>query len=67
MKNSITQDQFEDIQFDPSLVVVQKEHTHGKEWHITTLYVFDKVGDKTAVAIYEREITAQGTTYSKVK
>lgn len=67
MENIITQDQFEDIMFNPELTVVQKEKTFGKDYHVTTLYVFDKVDDKTAVAIYEREITASGTVYYKVK
>lgn len=64
---TITQEQFEDIQFDPSLVVVQKESQHGKEWHVTCLYVFETAESTVATSIYEREITAQGTTYSQVK
>lgn len=63
---NITQDQFEDIMFDPDLTIVQKEKTFGKDYHVTTLYVYE-VGVKDAISIYEREITASGTVYYKVK
>ncbi|UNA02377.1 hypothetical protein [Cronobacter phage vB_Cdu_VP8] len=59
----LTQDQFEDVHFSPDLVVVEKSKTYGKELHMTTLYVFEKVGDKDPIRVLHREITAQGTTY----
>lgn len=63
MKQQITQDQFEDVLYNPSLVVVQKEHTFGKEEHWTWVYVYEAVGDEFPSETYVRVITAAGTTY----
>lgn len=65
VKAELTQDQFEDVHFDCDLVVVEKSKTYGKELHLTTLYVFDKVGDENPVRVLHREITATGTTYTE--
>ncbi|UPW39384.1 modifier of suppressor tRNAs [Escherichia phage vB_EcoM_ESCO47] len=61
MKTLLTQDQFEDILFDPELVVVQKEITSGLEHH-SYVYVYEN--DKP-VMVAVRHITGEGTTYWK--
>lgn len=59
-----TNDEFEDVLFEPNLVVVQKEHT-SKFTHLTSVYVYEKVGDKQPIYGVFREITEDGTTYWK--
>ena len=62
---NITKDDFENGLFNPTLVVVQKEHS-GLGYHLTVLHVYDKVGqDGKIVESYFREITNCGTEYWK--
>lgn len=65
MKKIITQDQFEDVLYNPSLVVVQKEHTFGKDVHLTTLHVFEDEFSEMPVRTLTREITAVGVTFEE--
>ncbi|MDP1183279.1 cytochrome C biogenesis protein CcmE [Klebsiella pneumoniae] len=61
--NEITQEQFEDIHFNPDLVVVEKTKSLGKEYHITSLFVYENKNDKMPKKVFTREITSEGTTY----
>lgn len=61
MKQQLTQDQFEDILFNPDLTVVQKD-VSGHLEHTTYAYVY-----QGTLAVYAavRHITEAGTTYWK--
>lgn len=61
MNQILTQDQFEDILFNPDLTVVQKDTTGHLE-HWTHAYVYE---GNLAVYVAVRRITEKGTTYWK--
>lgn len=56
--------EFEDVLFNPDLVVVQKEHT-SKLTHLSSVYVYEAEGDKNPIYAVFREITAEGTEFWK--
>lgn len=60
----VTKEYFEDVQFDPNLVVVQKENTTELQ-HITVLYVFESETSKTELYSVIRMISDTGTTFFK--
>ncbi|UIW11309.1 MAG: modifier of suppressor tRNAs [Enterobacter phage ENC9] len=68
MKTKLTsnssREAFEDVQFNPDLVVVQKEH-QDKYSHLTSLYVYNDVKDEQPVYAMFREITAEGSDFWK--
>ena len=57
-------EEFEDTLFNPSLVVVQKEHSDAFS-HLTSVYVYENQGDKNPIYAVFREITAEGIDYWK--
>lgn len=57
-------EEFEDVLFNPGLVVVQKEHQDTFS-HLTSVYVYDNVDDKNPICAVFREITAEGADYWK--
>ena len=62
----ITAEAFEDVLFNPDLIVVQKEKTFGKEEHWTWLYVFANHGDIAPVRTFARVITVDGPEYMEI-
>lgn len=60
----VSKEEFEDVQFDPTLVVVQKEHTYNL-LHVTVLYVFETETSKEELYSMVREITENGTVFFK--
>ena len=65
MKTRITQDEFEDVLFNNSLIVVQKNVQQSKTEYLTYLYVFNKIDDKKPSSIYCRYIENYSTFYAK--
>ena len=59
-----TRDEFEDVLFNPDLVIVQKEHTDSLS-HLTSVYVYANQGDKNPISGFFREITAESTNFWK--
>ena len=69
MTRSITtldsnRDEFEDVQFNPGLVVVQKD-IGGHLSCMQVVYVYKKVGDTMPIFAIFREISENGTDYWK--
>lgn len=62
----LSKDEFEDILYNPSLIVVQKETT-SDGFHLTSVYVYDSAESKKASYAAYREITADGVCYYKVQ
>lgn len=59
-----TREEFEDTLFNPDLVVVQKEHTDAYT-HLTSVYVYENVGDKNPIYAVFREISDLGPDFWK--
>ncbi|WJZ27890.1 modifier of supressor tRNAs [Serratia phage 92A1] len=60
---TITKEQFEDVMFNPDLVVVQKVHS-SNQYHVTVLYVYDKVSPEGKITeAHFREVSSVGTEY----
>ncbi|YP_010247033.1 cef modifier of supressor tRNAs [Escherichia phage HX01] len=57
-------DEFEDVLFNPDLVVVQKSWTEFL-CYTEVVYVYEKLGDEMPIYGIFREITENGTTYWK--
>ncbi|ELS1646877.1 cytochrome C biogenesis protein CcmE [Escherichia coli] len=57
-------DEFEDVLFNPDLVVVQKNWTEFL-CYTEVVYVYEKLGDEMPIYGIFREITENGTTYWK--
>jgi hypothetical protein len=57
-------DEFEDVLFNPDLVVVQKDYTDSLS-HLTSVYVYANQGDKNPISGFFREITGEGTDFWK--
>lgn len=68
MYNKIIQDstreEFEDVLFNPDLVVVQKEHSDARS-HLTSVYVYENEGDKNPIYGVFREISSIGPDFWK--
>lgn len=64
LTSNSSREAFEDVQFNPGLVVVEKEHQDNYS-HLTSLYVFETVEDKQPIYAMFREITAEGTDFWK--
>lgn len=62
----LTQDEFEDILYNPSLTIVQKENTLPG-FHLTSVYVYDSPESKKVSYSVYREITVNGAYYYKVR
>ncbi|UGO50040.1 putative modifier of suppressor tRNAs [Morganella phage vB_MmoM_Rgz1] len=60
----VSKEEFEDVQFDPTLVVVQKEHTSPLQ-HVTVLYVFETETSKEELYSMIRMISDTGTVFFK--
>lgn len=62
----ITAEEFENVLFNPDLIVVQKEKTFGKEEHWTWLYVFANHSDTLPIRTFARVIDINGTSYMEI-
>ena len=59
-----TREEFEDVLFNPDLVVVQKEHS-GARSQLTSVYVYANEGDKNPIYGVFREISSIGPDFWK--
>lgn len=59
-----TREEFEDVLFNPDLIVVQKEHSDTFS-HLSSVYVYENQGDENPIYAVFREITAEGTDFWK--